>query len=168
VRIALDARTALQVALDARAAVRHRCSCGRAPREGRFGAVATPRAQLLVVEDDTDCREALVEFLAQLGFAAAAACDGVAALESLRASPLPDAVITDLRMPRMDGEQLVAEMQREARLASVPVLVMSGAPERPAPPGVAGIVYKPFQLDALERALQAVLDERDGARAATG
>jgi CheY-like chemotaxis protein len=120
--------------------------------------VAT-RAHILVVEDDADCREAVSEYLELHGYDVSRAADGVEALALLRsARAVPDVAIVDLKMPRMDGEQLVAVMTRDPRLAAVRVIAVSGALERLAPRGAAVILHKPFPPDALLRTVVQVLE----------
>lgn len=57
--------------------------------------------------------------------------DGVEALERLRRdatygdAPLPDIILLDLNMPRMDGRQLLVELKRDERLAMIPAVVLT-------------------------------------------
>jgi CheY-like chemotaxis protein len=60
-------------------------------------------AKILVVEDDPDFGEAVCEILTISGYRASHAAAGVAALQILRAGELPDLILLDLMMPRMDG-----------------------------------------------------------------
>jgi CheY-like chemotaxis protein len=74
------------------------------------------RRSVLIADDDPASRALLADFLAGLGFAVRTAADGAAALEQLRRQP-PDAIITDLVMPHVDGIELI----RVARAGAVPV-----------------------------------------------
>jgi CheY-like chemotaxis protein len=118
-------------------------------------------AHILVVEDDLDCREAIAEFLDLQGYTVETVADGLEALAALEVGPLPDLVLTDLRMPRMNGQQLVAALRADPRLARIPVVVMSGAVEIARPLGAVALVHKPFAPDALLR----VVDQAVGAGA---
>ena len=80
--------------------------------------------RVLVVDDSEPVRRALVVYLGQLGFDARAAEDGVSGLEEVQREP-PDLVLCDLRMPRIDGLQLLEAVH--AQLPELPVVVMSGA-----------------------------------------
>jgi CheY-like chemotaxis protein len=116
------------------------------------------RAHILVVEDDADCREAVAEYLELHGYDVTRAGDGVEALALLRGvERMPDAAIVDLKMPRMDGEQLALAMSRDPRLAAIRVVAMSGAVERRAPRGAVAMIHKPFPPEALLRTLVQVL-----------
>jgi len=88
------------------------------------------REHILVVEDDDELRESLVDMLEQRGYRAGAAEDGLRALEYLRDCPgLPALILLDLAMPNMDGAQFREEQLRHARLAAIPVGVLSGTPD---------------------------------------
>ncbi|HTX47296.1 MAG TPA: response regulator [Solirubrobacteraceae bacterium] len=85
--------------------------------------------KVLLVEDDPGdallVREALAddERVDEISVAS----DGVYALEQLNDSrlPLPDLILLDLNLPRMDGRELLAEIKREPRFAPIPVVVLT-------------------------------------------
>lgn len=79
--------------------------------------------RLLVVDDDAAIRELAVELLAAEGYHVVTAEDGLDALRLIDAST-PDLVITDLRMPRMSGFELLEVMR--ARYPEIPVVAVSG------------------------------------------
>lgn len=81
------------------------------------------RIHILVVDDDVLIREAFAASLAAEGFAVSTAEDGVAALMALAEEPV-DLVVTDLRMPRLDGYTLISHLRRLA--PSLPVLAITG------------------------------------------
>jgi CheY-like chemotaxis protein len=114
--------------------------------------------KVLIVDDDSAIREALVELLCEEGYCAVGACNGVEALGELRRSPLPQLILLDLMMPVMDGWQFMAEQQADPHLSRVPVLVVTAdnsAIERPQALRAQGIVRKPFNLDQLLAAISA-------------
>ena len=79
---------------------------------------------ILLVEDHADTRAMYAEFL-RLDFEVLEAGDGIAALEAMQRS-LPDVVVTDLALPRMDGFEMIEQMRKDARLRDVPVIALSG------------------------------------------
>src|SRR3712207_3091239 len=86
---------------------------------------AHPR--VLVVDDDAGVRYTLRETLASLsGVEVDEAADGEVALERLTAHPC-DLVITDLRMPKMDGLELVRRLRRLAHPPRVIVITAHGS-----------------------------------------
>ena len=81
--------------------------------------------RVLVVDDDTDIRETFVEVLEDAGHGCVSACNGLKSLERLRADvDLPDVILLDLRMPLMDGEFFRDAQLEDARLASVPAVIV--------------------------------------------
>ena len=81
---------------------------------------------MLVVEDDTDIRQALEEIIGEHGFAAVGARNGREALDFLsRATELPCLILLDLMMPVMDGATFREAQRRDPRIAAIPVVVLS-------------------------------------------
>lgn len=78
---------------------------------------------VLVAEDEALAAMAIDDFLTRKGYRVTLAADGQEAVERLRAG-LVDAVITDLRMPRLDGRGLIRELRGMS--ATLPVIVMTG------------------------------------------
>lgn len=81
------------------------------------------RPHVLVVDDNADLRQYLTALLAPL-YEVATASDGVAALEALQIR-LPELVVSDVMMPRLDGFGLVKKMRADPVTASVPVILLS-------------------------------------------
>jgi PAS domain S-box-containing protein len=81
-------------------------------------------ARVLVADDNADMREYLARLLRTAGYHVTMVTDGQAALAAVRVG-LPDLVISDVMMPRLDGLGLVAAVRADARTAGVPVLLLS-------------------------------------------
>ncbi len=79
--------------------------------------------RILVVDDESNERQGLTELVAAWGYQVDSASDGQQALEKL-ALGLPHAVITDIRMPRLDGLQLLERIRSD--YGALPVLVLTG------------------------------------------
>ena len=79
---------------------------------------------MLVADDNADMREYLARLLRTAGYHVTMVTDGQAALAAVRVG-LPDLVISDVMMPRLDGLGLVAAVRADARTAGVPVLLLS-------------------------------------------
>jgi len=109
--------------------------------------VAHGRSTVFVVEDDVDTRTALRELLEDQGLEVAVARDGAEALACLARGESPCAVLLDLTMPGIAGEDLVEYLRAEARWASFPIAIVSASPER-APPGFR-VFGKPIDIEAL-------------------
>jgi CheY-like chemotaxis protein len=105
---------------------------------------------VLLVEDDLDVRDVLQDLLEDRGYDVIPASNGKQALDYLGTdgSQRPDAVILDLMMPLVTGWQVLEAMRRDAKLAGIPVVVLT-AVTRDKPAGVAAVVKKPFRIDDL-------------------
>jgi CheY-like chemotaxis protein len=111
---------------------------------------------VLLVEDDQEEAEVLERALVERGFSVVRAQDGIDAVSCLYASR-PDVALVDLRMPRMNGLELIEQMREDRSLASLRVFAMSGAPQLLAHArelGVNGVLEKPLQIDALTDVLR--------------
>ena len=100
-----------------------------APPELVGGQPVTPaavpvQARLLVADDNADMRDYLCHLLRAAGYHVTAVEDGQRALEQVRAQ-LPDLVISDVMMPRLDGLQLLEALRTDPRTAAVSVLLLS-------------------------------------------
>jgi CheY-like chemotaxis protein len=70
-----------------------------------------------------------------------------APLDALNQAEIPCAMLIDLTMPGVAGEELVAYLRAQTRLASIPIAIVSASPER-APPGFR-VFSKPIDVEAL-------------------
>ncbi|MGH7537448.1 MAG: response regulator, partial [Gemmatimonadales bacterium] len=80
--------------------------------------------RVLVVDDDAVQRKLARLHLEAAGFDVETAGDGAEALEAVRRAP-PDAILSDVLMPRLDGFKLCRAVRQDARLRSMPVVLMS-------------------------------------------
>ncbi len=87
-------------------------------------------AYLLVVDDDFDCRNVLCRFLMTAGHECVAVPNGNEAMESIMART-PDLIVLDLLMPEMDGITLLEILRSYLRLQTLPVVVLTAAPDSP-------------------------------------
>jgi CheY-like chemotaxis protein len=117
---------------------------------------------ILVAEDEAMVRLVAVETLRDAGFEVYEAADGQEALEVLKSNPGIALLISDIKMPRKNGYQLVAEST--ALRPALKVMLMTGYAQDPIPDSIvrAGIrvLYKPFNVDDLAIWAQQVLGKR--------
>lgn len=88
-----------------------------------------PSKLILIIEDDTDIRDAFAEILGSLsGHVLLLADNGKVALEILRkAEKLPDLILLDVLMPVMDGFAFRSEQLADDRLKYIPIVVLSAS-----------------------------------------
>lgn len=115
---------------------------------------------MLLVDDEPELRRTLRRSLTRNGFEVLEAENGRVALELLRQHTF-EAVVSDVRMPEMDGVQLLHQALREFPL--VPVVLMSAAPgmvdaDDLVEFGAFEFLEKPVLLDTLRRSTEAAVD----------
>ena len=81
------------------------------------------RSRVLIVDDNADMREHLIRLLAKW-WDVEAASDGLAALEAARQN-IPDLVLADVMMPRLDGIGLLTALRSDPKLSDIPVILLS-------------------------------------------
>lgn len=126
-------------------------------------------ARVLIVDDS----EAVLAYgRAVLGgrYSVTTARNGALGLERAR-SIRPNAILLDLSMPEMEGEQVLAELKADAALAAIPVIVVSSERERAErciALGAAAVLHKPAATDQLMRMLDRLVDAARAAEAEAG
>ncbi len=120
-----------------------------------FAAVGHPCKRVMVIDDDDDLRETICELLADEGIELLAARSGREAPQLLAQEAPPDAILLDLGMPAMTGEEFLARLRQNDDWQTIPVAVMSGyASSRYAyVPDADAVVPKPFSLVGVNDAL---------------
>jgi excisionase family DNA binding protein len=138
------------------------------PRAGRIGgavarasAPAAGRPRVLVVDDEATIRELLQKTLALAEYDVDLAPDGRTAVDRLRIIPY-DLLITDLKMPGVDGLTVIREARRLK--ADIPVIIITGfSTEASAIEavnlGVSGYLTKPFRVPRVLAAAAKALGE---------
>lgn len=98
---------------------------------------------VLVVDDSSANRDALVDLLEVFGLTTDTAVDGVDAIEALRSRVRPRVMLLDYRMPRMDGAATVSAIRADPELARLPIIMVTGVVGA-TPPDVIALVHKPY------------------------
>lgn len=129
------------------------------------------RPVVLLVEDDRDGRIMLVKWLEGAGFRVEQAHNGLQALE--RAFDLvPDAILTELHIPGIDGYELTRRLKTDPRTAEIPVVAVTGYapfsqdPSRADRAGCDAILQKPCDPREITRTLTMCITEARGRRSA--
>jgi len=109
---------------------------------------------VLVVEDDAAIRQMILEALREEDYQGVGVPDVPAAMAAVR-SQRPDLIVTDYHLPGADGLELLRMLRAEG-FGDIPTLVIS-ADVRPPDLPVASFIPKPFELDAILRAVRRAL-----------
>ena len=123
--------------------------------------VASPERDKLpvvvIVDDDRASLDLLSAYLDGSGTRVLRARDGIEALEQVRKVP-PVAVVLDIKLPRLDGWQVLAELKADPATAAIPVVIASVVDDRPRGLGMGADEYllKPIRRDELVDALRRV------------
>jgi two-component system CheB/CheR fusion protein len=142
----------------------------RAPRQPSWAGLT-----VLIVEDHADSADTLRQALEAEGARTRVAVDGMDALNQL-SRVVPDMVLSDLRMPRLDGLQLANRIRQDVRWAHLPVVALTAynAPadlQATLSAGFDAHLAKPIDFDVLTATMRRILEarrvrRRGGARAA--
>ena len=123
--------------------------------------MSRPRS-ILVVDDELLIRDLLYDFFTGHGWQIAVAENGEKALEVLRARPV-DVVLTDIKMPEMDGLELAEHLHQTN--PDLPVVLMTGFPS--VETAVAALrvraedyIIKPFNINQLYKRIDSMVQEK--------
>jgi two-component system, NtrC family, response regulator AtoC len=127
------------------------------------GEPATPKRRVLIVDDSaTACKQIQIFLEADRSIAVDTACNGSEALEALDERPY-SVVVTDLKMPRLDGLQLLEEVQKRRLPADVIITTGFGTVDdavQAMRSGAADFLTKPINLEHLKLVVERALRER--------
>jgi PAS domain S-box-containing protein len=114
--------------------------------------------RLLLVEDSTDVRYLIKQELEWAGHKVYDAKDGAVALEIAKRE-VPDLIISDIKMPNLDGYQFIREVRAVPELAKIPAIAMTGFGmerdvEQARSAGYSAHLVKPVDIDEMGRLIQ--------------
>jgi len=120
------------------------------------------RPVCVVVEDEPALAKLLRQYLALEGFSVRVASNRNEIVAALRAQPVPDMVLLDVRLPDADGFDVLSRMRHHPSLKQVPVIMLTAKATREAvlkglALGADGYITKPFEVDVLVKAVETVL-----------
>ncbi|MCC7600331.1 EAL domain-containing protein [Janthinobacterium sp. FW305-129] len=118
-------------------------------------------ARILIIEDNATNMELMVYLLRAFGYTPLAAYDGEEGVRMAR-SELPDLIICDVHLPKLDGYGVVAELKKDPLLRKIPALAvtalaMVGDRERLLEAGFNGYIGKPIEPDLFVAELESFL-----------
>lgn len=124
------------------------------------------RGRILVVDDEVSVRESVGLVLAQAGYEVIEAADGAQAMETVQSGDNPsrlDAVILDLYMPKIHGQEVIFFLR--SKFPAIPIIVLTGKPDVPDiirsfDEGVVDFLVKPVHPDNLLAAVAKAVQGR--------
>jgi len=133
----------------------------QAARAAAAAAAASGPPVVMVVDDSLTVRKITSRLLTREGFEVITAKDGLDALQLL-GDRVPDAMLLDIEMPRMDGFELAKTMKADTRVAHVPIIIITSRTAekhraRAKELGVEAYLGKPYQEEELLKQLRSVL-----------
>ena len=126
----------------------------------------TAEPLVLIVEDDLSTRLMYREYLSHCGFRTADAHNGHQALAKVHELQ-PNAVVTDLAVPGMDGFEFCRALQQSAATRAIPILAVTGHsgylsdPDRFRQAGISHVLTKPCAPDVIAGELRRLLRESE-------
>ncbi len=123
-------------------------------------AIRTPI--IMVVDDSLTVRKVTSRGMQKYGVEVMVAKDGIDALEQLRGEQLPDVMLVDIEMPRMDGYELTTRIRGDSRLKHIPIIMITSRAgekhrNRAFELGVNDYMSKPYQEDNLVENIRKLL-----------
>lgn len=148
--------------IDAAGSWRHPEELERARSEviKRVAGRETMNARVLIIDDEWTIQQALQARLLAHGFEVLMACDGPSGIEAARKQH-PDVILLDLRMPDMDGFEVLQHLRASPEAASIPVIFLTAnvqdtVKQKALSAGASGFLPKPYEptvvLEAIRRA----------------
>ncbi len=127
--------------------------------------ISPPRHTIALVDDDRNILTSVAIGLAAEGFATRVYADGASALKAILDNP-PDLAVFDIKMPRMDGMELLARLRAKSALPVIFLTSMDAEPDEALglAMGADDYIAKPFSLRLLVARIRAILRRLDAAR----
>jgi len=133
-----------------------------------LGLKCLPMKRILVIDDEEWLREMIYLALKQRGFEVIEASNGADGIEKAR-QELPDLILCDINMEKVDGYLTLASLRNEAPTAAIPFILMTGLADNAGMRhgmelGADDYLAKPFTTDALYAAVEARLKKAQTVR----
>ena len=118
------------------------------------------RDPILVADDDVATLDGLRELLNEFGYKVVTAADGQEAMNLLLGGLTPSLLIVDIGMPNVAGDELLKYVQSDPDLRQIPVLVVTGSPERIGRAVADAVIEKPVNVITLISHVQRLTSSR--------
>jgi CheY-like chemotaxis protein len=112
--------------------------------------------RILVIDDDRSVRTIISMLLENLGYHVEVAEDGKEGIDAFHRLGNVDLVITDIRMPNMDGNEVARQIRKSDR-PTIPLVAVTGYIEEVQIKAFDSALIKPFKLDELRNVIQSLI-----------
>ena len=124
--------------------------------------VSDKSRNILIVDDDPDVIDIITLSLKDKGFTLVGANNGLQALEKLKIF-IPNLIIADIHMPKMNGFELIKHLKKEPRFNSIPIIVLTGTyiskkdKQHGLTLGATKYITKPFAIEVLVKEIEEII-----------
>jgi chemotaxis protein histidine kinase CheA/CheY-like chemotaxis protein len=126
--------------------------------------VARNRTNVLVVDDSLSARRTLAQVISDVGYEPRTAVDGLDAIDAIE-ERLPDLILLDLEMPRMNGLELAAHLRSDQLTQDIPIVMVTSRStakhrEQAHAAGIDAFITKPYLEDQLADQIRLLISPR--------
>jgi len=119
---------------------------------------------VLVVDDSLSARRTLAQVITDAGYEARTAVDGLDAIDAIE-ERIPDLILLDLEMPRMNGLELAAHLRSDRQTQDIPIVMVTSRStakhrEQAHAAGIDAFITKPYQEDELAEQIRLLIVPR--------
>ena len=123
----------------------------------------TDKKRILIVEDETELVKAIQIRLEEAGYEVLAAYDGQEGLDKAK-KEMPDLIILDLMLPKMDGYKVCGLLKKDKRFAKIPIIILTAKAQESDEKlslevGADAYITKPFQHEAVLAKISELLEK---------
>ena len=123
----------------------------------------SPRATILIVEDDPDLGKVMKRLLESRNYRALLATDGVAGVAAA-VDERPDLILMDIKLPKLDGELAVVQLRGRPETSGIPVIMVTAMADLSdkhlaAQLGVVEYIEKPFEPSYLLQKIESTIGD---------
>ncbi|OIO38508.1 MAG: hypothetical protein AUJ75_02650 [Candidatus Omnitrophica bacterium CG1_02_49_10] len=118
--------------------------------------------KILIVDDEPDIVDIVKIYMQSAGYETCEACDGIEAIEKVR-KELPDLIVLDVKMPHMDGYEVIKVLKKDERYGKIPIVILTATKRQGTDKdtflrlGASGYIAKPFTEESLLSEIRAIL-----------
>lgn len=150
--------------LDLQELLRHPTAPVVIPEVAELEPITISAPNVLVVDDSLSARRTLAQVITDAGFEARTAVDGLDAIDAIE-ERVPDLILLDLEMPRMNGLELAAHLRADQETHDIPIVMVTSRStakhrEQAHAAGIDAFITKPYQDDELAEQIRLLISAK--------